>query len=365
VLEQTLGHITHADNLSRLIPSDPRLHAVFGHVPYAVEGVWARLPGYSNWTVRAGLRARRVIRQMRRGGSLDALFVHTQVPAVFARSAMRRIPTVVSVDATPIQYDELGAHYGHDVGSARTEGLKWRLNRDCFARAAHLVAWSEWAKRGLVEGYSVEADRVTVLAPGVLPDVWERPADQPRDVDVVRILFVGGDLERKGGTDLIEAVRQLRASRTGRDGPAVELHLVTRADLPEEPGVFVHRGLNPNSAELVELYHRSHIFCLPTLGDCLPMVLSEAGAARLPLVSTDVGAIREIVRPDETGFLVPVHQPAELARTLGVLVDYPELRQRLGDRAHDHVRQRYDAQTNARLLVEILLAVADRLEVAR
>ena len=51
-------------------------------------------------------------------GPLDAMFVHTQVPAILVPDRLRRIPTVVSLDATPIQYDELGAHYDHDTGSA-------------------------------------------------------------------------------------------------------------------------------------------------------------------------------------------------------------------------------------------------------
>ena len=42
-----------------------------------------------------------------------ALFIHTQVPSVLAARWMKRIPTVVSVDATPIQYDQLGAQYMH------------------------------------------------------------------------------------------------------------------------------------------------------------------------------------------------------------------------------------------------------------
>ena len=75
-------------------------------------------------------------------------------------------------------------------------------------------------------------------------------------------------------------------------------------------------GSGPNSPELIELYHGADVFCLPTLGDCLPMVLSEAGAVGLPLVSTDVGAISEIVRDGETGLLVPVGDADALAAAL-------------------------------------------------
>ena len=60
------------------------------------------------------------------------------------------------------------------------------------------------------------------------------------------------------------------------------------------------------------------------MGDCLPMVLSEAGAVGLPLVSTDVGAISEIVRDGETGLLVPVDDVGALAAALHRLADDPD-----------------------------------------
>ena len=124
-------------------------------------------PGLWNWTVRAGLGARGAIRRMRRRGPLDALFIHTQVPAILVPDQLRRTPTVVSLDATPIQYDELGAQYAHEVGSPRVERLKWRLNRDCFARAAAVVTWAAWTKAGLVERYEVPAEKIVVIPPGV------------------------------------------------------------------------------------------------------------------------------------------------------------------------------------------------------
>ena len=81
---------------------------------------------------------------------LDALFFHTQVPAVLAQSWLRKIPGIVSLDATPLQYDELGAFYKHKQGPAWLENWKWRLNRDCFRSARRLVAWAEWTKLGFV-----------------------------------------------------------------------------------------------------------------------------------------------------------------------------------------------------------------------
>ena len=234
ILERSLGHTTHAATLSRLLPEQSAVEATIAQIDFGVSGFPARIPVYnSNWTVRAGVRARRIVRGWSRSGDLDGLFVHTQVPAVLLRDRLRRIPTVVSLDATPLQYDELGAAYQHPVGHHRVEHLKWRANQVCFERAVHVVAWSGWAKQGVVDGYGISPAKITVIPPGVTPALWRRagPAPDARGADrPLRILFVGGDLERKGGLDLVQAVRRLR--QQGQDGTAgieVVLDVVTRA----------------------------------------------------------------------------------------------------------------------------------------
>ena len=350
VIEQTLGHITHTANLRALLADDPRLATTFVPIPFDRDGWAARLPGYGNWTVRAGWRARRALRALPRP---DALFFHTQVPAVLNLDRVRRIPSVVSLDATPMQYDELGAHYEHATGPAPVERLKWRLNKAAFAAADAIVTWAAWTRDGLVRDYDVPPAKVHVIAPGVDMATWtslRRRTDG--DGTALRVLFVGGDLARKGGTDLVEAVRRLRA-----EGVAIELDLVTRDEVEPVDGIRVHHGLTPNSAPLVELYERADVFALPTLGDCLPMVLSEAGAVGVPLVSTSVGAIAEIVRDGETGLLVPPGDPAALAVALRRLADDPELRRRLGAGARQAVEADYDARANAGRLVGVLLDV--------
>ena len=353
VLEQTLGHITHSANLRALLEPDPSIDAEFAPVDYDVNGWPSHVPGYGNWTVRAGIRSRRAIRRLRSGGPLDALFIHTQVPAILIPDVVSRIPTVVSLDATPIQYDELGAHYGHDTSNRHVEGLKWKANRSCFRRAALIVTWAEWTKAGLVDRYEVPADKVVVIPPGVDRERWAAPGARRATDGPVRILFVGGDLARKGGNNLLDAVRRLRG-----EGLDIEVDLVTRDDSPAAPGVTVHHGLGPNSADLVALYRQADIFCLPTFGDCLPMVLSEAGAAGLPLVSTDVGAISEIVKHEETGLLVPVGDDEALTAALRRLATDAELRRRLGERAERLVHDEFDAAANAKRLVDLLLAVS-------
>src|SRR4051812_26465827 len=99
VLEQTLGHATHARNLQALVPEDQRIDAAFAPVAYPHAGPAHWLAGYRNWTLQAGLRARKRLAALRKDGPLDALFVHTQVPAILLPDVMTRIPTVISLDA--------------------------------------------------------------------------------------------------------------------------------------------------------------------------------------------------------------------------------------------------------------------------
>jgi glycosyltransferase involved in cell wall biosynthesis len=353
LLEQSLGHVTHTKNLLTNVALDPEVRAHWGLIDFEATGIAGRIPVYrSNWTVRAGVRARREVARMNGQTRLDALFFHTQVPAVLAQSWLRKIPGVVSLDATPLQYDELGAFYKHEQGPAWLENWKWRLNRDCFKSARRLVAWAEWTKLGLVRDYEVPADKITVIPPGVNVHEWRRPTPRVPHTDPVKILFVGGDLERKGGLVLLEAFRTLRHL-------GLELHLVTKDLLAPEPGVFVYNNLQANSQPLKDLYHTCDIFALPTFGDCLPMVLSEAGASGMAIISTSVAGIPEIVRNGETGLTVPAGDAGSLTRALRDLATNPALRVTLGGRAMAHVTRHYDAPTNANFLLDLLKAEAN------
>ena len=353
LLEQSLGHITHAKNLLTNVALDPEVRAHWGLIDFEATGVAGRIPIYrSNWTVRAGARAYRAVARMNRQTRLDALFFHTQVPAIVAQRWLRKIPGIVSLDATPRQYDELGEFYKHEQGPAWLEAWKWRLNRDCFRSARRLVAWSEWTRLGLVQDYEVPADKITVIPPGVNVREWRRPTPRVPHADPVKILFVGGDLKRKGGLVLLEAFRALRHL-------GLELHLVTKDRLPPEPSVFIYNNLEANSQPLKDLYHTCDVFALPTFGDTFAMVLSEAGASGMAIISTSMAAIPEFVRDGETGLTVPAGDAVSLTQALRDLATNPTLRVTLGERAMAHVSRHHDAPTNASRLLDLLKAEAN------
>ena len=85
--------------------------------------------------------------------------------------------------------------------------------------------------------------------------------------------------------------------------------------------------------------------------DGIPNVLVEAMACGLPVVSTTVAGIPELVKPGQNGLLVPPRDVAGLAEALAALLRDPEQRQALGRRARQTVVAHFDLQAAAREIV--------------
>lgn len=351
VMEQHLGHRTYAQNLRRYTAVDPRLEPSWVDVTYFESGhLWERLP------LPKGLKGTgRGVRQVRRGlkAPCDAAFFNTQVPAVFAFDWLRRIPCIISTDITPIQYDTLAQAYGHrpDRGGP-VKTFKYRLNREVFRRAKKIIAWSQWVSHSLQTDYGMPPDKICVIPPGVDLDFW-RPAPRVQENALVKILFVGGDFERKGGKRLLEAFRQIGASRA-------ELHLVTRDIVPYEPGVHVYHGLTPNHPELLRLYQQSDLFVLPAEAEAFGIAAVEASACGLPAIVSRAGGLGDVVVEEETGLLLPPGDTQALKQALDRLIRAPDLRREMGAATRQRAETRFDARTNARRITDLLVEAVNR-----
>jgi len=355
VMEQNLGHRTHYKNLQRFVADDPGVAPAWVPIEFQEPGLLGRLPLVrGNFSVRSSLQAHLAVGALLRQGPLDALFFHTQVTSLLSPLRSRRVPTVISLDATPINYDLVGRFYGHASGGP-LEGLKLRVNRAAFRCAAALVAWCRWARDSLVSDYGMAAEKIAVIAPGVDLGAWPRRTGAER-VEASRgrpprLLFVGGDFARKGGEILLESFRR---SLRGR----CELHVVTQTRLPPEEGLHVYNGVTPNSDTLVRLYAEADVFVFPTLADCAPLAVPEAMAASLPVVSTRVGAIPEMVRDGQTGFLGVPGDAAAMGKAIDALLERPDLRAAMGDAGRALAEAEYDARRNAARLLEVVKGAA-------
>lgn len=360
VMEQTLGHVTHSQNLHSALAQRSDVVATWLPISFDVAGGARYVPLVrSNWSIRASWRARCALGSALVKAPHQALVFHTQVTSLFSVDFIQRYPTVVSLDATPINYDSVGAGYGHAAASGGfLDRRKYDLNRQVFQTAASLVAWSDWAKTSLVHDYGVDPRRIAVLAPGANRayfEIGERRLSKypPQTRTPVRLLFVGGDFARKGGPELIEAVRGL--------GDACELHVVSNGAVgTTPPNVRVHRGVRPNSAELLSLFSQSDLFVLPTHADCLALVLMEATAAGLPVITTTVGALPEAILPGVSGMTVRPGDIGALRTAIQALLADSSLRARMGHAAHQLARRKFDAVRNNAALLDLVLESAER-----
>jgi glycosyltransferase involved in cell wall biosynthesis len=159
-------------------------------------------------------------------------------------------------------------------------------------------------------------------------------------------------LQRKGGLRLLQTFREHLRGRC-------ELNLVTLEPLAPEPGVRVHNGFTPGDPRLTDLLSRSAVFAFPSDMDNSPYSVLEAMVAGLPVVTTRVGGIPEMVLDGETGTLVG-DDDTELAGAIATLLDDAERRREMGHAARRRAEERFDVVGTTRRLADVLREARDR-----
>lgn len=357
VMDQQVGLRTHAMNLERVTGEHSDIGSLFVPVRYEADaGPLSRLP-FLPGGMRGTLRGVREIRDGLASQRLDSVLWATwaakSVPDLVAAA-----PAVLVMDMTPTQMEAMGAHYNYTSSRARLlGGWKRRATDRLYRNAQHFYPWSRYVADSLIGEYGVPAQRVTVVSPGVDLDLYQPVVEPKTDADVVRLLFVGGDLVRKGGDLLLRWIQEWGARK---GGPRVELHLVTR-DTPSAPlpdGVYLHQGISNNSMDLVRLYQSCDLFVLPTRADCYSLVAMEAMACGLPVIISRLGGIPDIVVEGETGYLLPAGDVEALTAALEQLIMDPDLRQRMGMAGRRRAEAEFDCRRNIGRVLAGMRAVA-------
>ena len=349
VFENTVGHVTFAQTLADVAAGQPDLEAVFLPISVPERGLADRVPVMrTNWSLHASTHARALFSRAPRR-RFDALLFHTQTATLLSVGVMRRVPSLISMDATPRNFDEVGAGYGHEPGSPLAERLKLELVRRPLLAAAGVVAWSDWVRRSLIDEYRVPPERIDVVPAGTDLSLHP-PVREGRRPGPLRLLFVGGAFGRKGGPVLLEALAHVHEP--------VELDVVTQEDVDAPAWARIHRGIRPGDPRLTRLYADADLFVLPTTGDASPHVLLEAMAAGLPVVTTGVGAIPEVVLDGVTGRIVPAGDARGLAAALAPFVADPTATTALGRAARLRVEERFDARRNVGAVLASMRRIA-------
>jgi glycosyltransferase involved in cell wall biosynthesis/GT2 family glycosyltransferase len=352
ITEQHVGLRTYSENLRRFAEQDDRIRAVWEPVTYVEPGGWIErlplLPSAITGSIRGTLQVRRAIRRHRP----DACLFLTQVPAALGGRYARRRPYVIMADDTPKLFDEMAHHYGianHEPTVVRM--TKHRANVLALRKAAVVLPMSDWARRSLITDYGVDPARTCVVPTGIDLEEW-RPGDRDQ-TGPLRVLFVGGHFDRKGGAVLLRAFRSLPVG-------VAELHIVTMSDVESRQAVHVYRGMQANSTELIELFRSCDVLVLVSRAEAYPNVIVEACASGLPCIVSNAGAMSEMVADGVTGFVIDADDHVSLAARLQELASDRERLDLMAAAARQRAMAMFDGRVNARRVVDALLEATER-----
>lgn len=284
------------------------------------------------------------------------------------RANLRRRRILKSITAfhglEPLHYEELFAEMkrlGRPL-KLRFRALHgWllpRLIRLSCRRSDRVLCLNQTEAAYLRQHRWADPASVVVFSHGVSEEFF---IDRTFAPEVSTLCFVGQWLERKGIGDLVEAFRTIAA-----DHPALRLCCVgtladpdhVRASFPAEVRSRVDVHPRVDHHELAGLYARADVFVLPTLFEGFSLALLEAMAARLPIVTTPVGAAPDLLENGQNAVLVPVRDPRALASALAQLLEDAALRERLGRAAQSKARNFTLERVNEHLLLVLTQVLA-------
>ena len=159
------------------------------------------------------------------------------------------------------------------------------------------------------------------------------------------ILFFGHLTRRKGIFDIVDAIEAIK-----EDDEMILLFIGDGEDKDSLINYVTRKRLNDLIVFIPEMdamykeeaYVNSDIFILPSYDEGLPFALLEAMAAGLPVITTPVGGIPEVVHHRRNGLLVKSGDKQQLIQSIHLLCSKKEIRRKLGNEARETIRKKYN-----------------------
>jgi glycosyltransferase involved in cell wall biosynthesis len=281
------------------------------------------------------------------------------------RLAEAGLPTVATVHH-PVAIDR-----EHELAAARSLRRRLTLRRwygftGMQARVARrldaVTTVSENSRRDITAHMGIPATGIEVIPVGIDPaEFTPPPPGQPRDLDSI-LVITSADVALKGLVHLLEALAKLRTERPVRltvvgsakpGGPAESaLDRLALRDAVRFTGPVPE-------AELVSLLQRATVVAIPSLYEGFSLPAVEAMACATPLVTTDAGALPEVVGTD-AGLRVRAGDVSELTAALQRVLDSPALGEQLGRAGRQRVLDSYTWRATAQRTAEWYAEVLER-----
>src|SRR4028118_1177300 len=222
-----------------------------------------------------------------------------------------------------------------------------------FGSCTRFIVLSDSWKKYYIENLGLKPERVIVL-----PNPVKLPLQIPqrKGSEKVSFVFLGRIGQRKGAFDLINAFASLpdelktrsRLTIAGDGEGEKARRLVESLNLTDYITIFDWINQEQRDALLA----KADVFVLPSYNEGLPMALLEAMSWGLPVITTPVGGIPEVVTDNGTGLLVNPGDVQQLAEAVQSLIEYESLRLDLGSAARRRVAP-LDVKTYSRSLFNL------------
>ena len=272
---------------------------------------------------------------------------------------------IASLTGTPILAH---VHHVEPVPALRKRIARWSL-------AAARLIWtpSEFSRDQAIKAYALDSERV-FFAHNAVPEL-ERP-DGDREDQLKRlgledrelVLFVGGMVERKNLPVLVRAFARVAEQRPkavlalAGDAPRSEGLKAGLTELAGRLGISdrVRMMGRVDGLTKARLLKGCLVFVLPSKMEGFGLAAAEAMQMGVPVVASNVGGLKELVRHGKTGLLVEADDADGLADAILDLLGDPEQRRAMGDAAARDISERFSWKRQAEIILERMRAVPRR-----
>ncbi len=252
--------------------------------------------------------------------------------------------------------------------------LQWMERRN-VKKASHLIALAECVKRDITSGYGIEPGKVTVAYSGTNLDEF-RPENRGafrREIrerhgigdDELLLLFVGNPFSRKGLDRVIEALpllegRKYRLLVCGKDDPSPFIEAAKRLGVDKK--IVWNIGL---TTEINKYFAASDAFVFPTRYEPFGLVITEAMASGLPVITSAVSGAAELIADGKEGMLLKDPEDSgRIAAFMKALADSPTLRKAMGEAARKKAEE-YTWDGTAATMLDVLQKAAEQKRTGR
>lgn len=202
------------------------------------------------------------------------------------------------------------------------------------------------------------------ICPNGIPDVSLLEESDYSVASVPRLFFLSNLLISKGIMVLLDACQQLKEKGyvfhcdcVGGETPEMDkAHFEEEMRLRGLEGVVFYHGPR-YGAEKEAFFQQADIFVQPTFDDCFPLTLVEAMQHGLPIVSTDEGAIPDMIIHGENGFICRRKKVDPFVNAIEKLLNDSELRKQMGENGRCRYKERYTLEAFEKKLQEILSGI--------